>query len=213
MRVRPLTVARLVIRPGSRCTSAWSPGRSMVVRAVPACGTGSVKAPRPGVNDSGAPHSSVNEKGPGPGSSAACVPPSDASGSGRPAAVPSISVAPSTRLTRLTPSRSTSPASAKVPRTESRSTRTRRSALESTAATGGPGAGRGGRLARSTRRLYSGSGSVTVRGCCALSGAASISPSSAAPDDCNAVIAHRLPTRGCSCVSPRDRPPGRRIPP
>jgi hypothetical protein len=72
------------------------------------------------------------------------------------------------------PDRSISPARLKVPRATSRSTRTRTSALASTAATGGAEEGCGGRFARSIRRLYSGSGSMTLRelsvgrgGCCA----------------------------------------------
>jgi hypothetical protein len=47
--VRPLATARRVIRPADRRTSACSPGRSIVVRAVPAWGTGSWNEARPGV--------------------------------------------------------------------------------------------------------------------------------------------------------------------
>src|SRR5262249_28818772 len=53
--------------------------------------------------------------------------------------------------------------SAKTPRAVSRSTRTRRSALDRTDATGGGAGAAGGRLARSIRRLYSVSDSVTAR--------------------------------------------------
>ena len=129
---------------------------------------------RPGANFSGAPHSSDSENEPGPGSSAACALPSAMSGSGRPATLASMSVAPDIRPTRVMPARSTSPVRLKTPWAVSRSTRTRRSALESTDATGATAGPCDGRLARSIRRLYSASESVTARGdsfgrggCCA----------------------------------------------
>src|SRR6185436_8136240 len=157
-----------------RWTSACSPGRSIVARTVPAGGAGSANDARPGVNVSGAPHSSVSANGPGPGSSAVCASPSATSGRGRPPAVASTSVAPARRLTRATPGRRTSPATLNAPCAVSRSTRTRKSALDSTAATGAAVDVCGGRPARSISLLYSVTESVTVRGdstglsgCCA----------------------------------------------
>src|SRR4029079_19497141 len=127
-------------------------------------GTGSTNEARPGENVSDAPHSRVNENGPGPGSHAACELPSATSGSGRPAALASTSVAPEIRLTRLTPARRTCPDRLNVPRAVSRSTRTFRSAPESSAGTGTAVPPAAGRLARSSSRLYSVNVIVTVRG-------------------------------------------------
>ncbi len=89
--------------------------------------------------------------------------PSESSGNGRPDTVPSMSVALDRRLTRLMPGRSTSPARVKTPRALSRSTRTRSSALDNTAPTGASAGPCVGRLARSTRRLYSVNDNVTLR--------------------------------------------------
>src|SRR5262245_749275 len=134
----------------------------MASRSAPAGGTGSTNDARPGANVSGAAQSSVTANGPGPGSTAACTLPSMASGSGRPSALASVSVAPAIRLTRVIPRLSTSPARLKTPCAVSRSMRTRRSALATTAGMGGIGGGCGGRPARSIRRLYSASESVTL---------------------------------------------------
>ena len=92
--VRPLATARLVMSPADRRTSACSPGRSIVARAAPACGTGRMNEPRPGLKTSGPPHSSVSANGAGPAINALSVWPSATSGTGRPPAVASTSVVP-----------------------------------------------------------------------------------------------------------------------
>src|SRR5262245_45045857 len=70
----------------------------------------------------------------------------------------------------------------------------RRSALPTTAPTGSGGGGGVGRLARSTRRLYSASGSVTVRGgdggCCANDAGAKASRTAEAQTMFRVVMSH-----------------------
>ncbi len=162
--VRPLATERRVIRPADNRTSACSPGRSIVARAAPACGTGSTNEARPGGTTSGPPHSSVERKRARPGDQ---------------------------RVQGLTigDERHRPPAGGGVDERRARQQRhavdaglqhlagqvedaardfaidrDRRSALATTAGTGAATGGTGARAARSSRRLYSASGMVTDRG-------------------------------------------------
>src|SRR3989441_6307240 len=74
--VWPLSVVRLVIKPGSMRTFAWLPGRSRVSNDVLAGGTGTMKEARPASTVSADAMSSETENGPGPLRMAACLCPS-----------------------------------------------------------------------------------------------------------------------------------------